>query len=106
MIDLKTEEMLSLAQAAARLPRGRGNRPVHFSTILRWILAGVRGPAGEKVKLEGIRLGDRWLTSAEALQRFAEALTPQSATVSAPRSPLRREAAARRAGERLSAVGI
>jgi hypothetical protein len=106
MIDLKSEQLLSLAEAAQRLPRGRGGRPTHFSTILRWILTGVRGPADEKVKLEAIRLGDRWLTSAEALQRFAEALTPKSEAPPTLRSPARRERAAARAGAALEAAGI
>ena len=48
----------------------------HIGTVLRWILTGLKSPAGELVRLEGIRIGGKWLTSKEAMQRFAERLTP------------------------------
>src|SRR5262245_24463868 len=76
-IDIITEEILSLTQAAKTLPPGRAGRPVSMSCMLRWVLEGVRLPSGERVRLEAIRLGGRWLTSKEALQRFADAQTPQ-----------------------------
>src|SRR5437660_1613990 len=91
MIDLANESLLSLAQAAAALPTGRQGKKVHLSTILRWILAGVRTPTG-RVHLEGIRLGGRWLTSREALQRFADRQTPDCS----PPAPTPRMSAARR----------
>jgi len=70
MIDLKSEALLTMAQAARLRPLGRGGRPTHPSTIYRWISRGVRG-----FRLEGIRLGGTLYTSREALQRFAEKLT-------------------------------
>jgi hypothetical protein len=76
MIDLTSESPLSLNQAARWLPPGRCNRPVSFNCVLRWILNGANGPDGQIVRLEAVRLGGRWLTSREAIQRFAEALTP------------------------------
>lgn len=57
------------------LPPGRRGRHVSLSCALRWTLNGVRLPSGEIVRLEAIRLGGRWLTSIEALQRFAERQT-------------------------------
>jgi hypothetical protein len=77
MIDLATETLLSLPEAAHALPAGRRKRPVSVSCIFRWIASGVKLSSGEVVRLEAIRLGGRWLTSKEALQRFAEAQTPQ-----------------------------
>jgi hypothetical protein len=77
MIDLSTESTLSLAQAAHQLPPGRGGRPVHFSCVLRWITTGAPGPDGTRVRLEAVRVGGRWITSREALQRFCERLTPR-----------------------------
>src|SRR5215831_15466946 len=70
------EQLLSLPQAARRLPPGRRGRPVTLSCLLRWILSGVPSPDGQRVRLEAVRLGGRWLTSVEALGRFAAALTP------------------------------
>jgi hypothetical protein len=70
MIDLKTESPLSLAQAARIIPPTRLDKPVHVSTVVRWILHGVRG-----VRLEAVRIGGRWITSQESLERFSAALT-------------------------------
>ena len=76
MIDLANETTLSLTQAARLLPAGRGGRPMTLSGILRWILKGARSPGGQVVRLDAVRLGGRWVTSKQAIQRFAEALTP------------------------------
>jgi hypothetical protein len=73
---LLAEKLVTLYEAARRLPPGRGGRPVSFSCVLRWITQGVPGPDGNRVKLEGARVGGRWLTSEEALGRWAERLTP------------------------------
>jgi hypothetical protein len=105
---LITEELLSLAQAARRLPPGRGERPVSLGCVLRWVLEGAPGPDGQRVRLEAVRVGGRWITSVEALARFAERLTPRldDAPAPAPRTPRRRERAMERAQERLRAAGI
>ncbi len=58
MINLQSEQLLTLAAAARHLP----TRP-HVSTIWRWAATG---------GLETVRLGGRVYTSAEALDRFAE----------------------------------
>jgi Protein of unknown function (DUF1580) len=78
MIDLQTEKTMSLAEAIRLLPPGRTGKPIRLGTLLRWISEGSRGPGGELVKLEAVRLGGRWLTSREALQRFVERLTPKA----------------------------
>jgi hypothetical protein len=108
MIDLSTESPLSLNQAARLLPPGRRNRPVSFSCVLRWVLEGAKAPSGELVKLEALRVGGRWLTSREALQRFAEALTPQASGMpsSPARTPRQRRRAAERAEKALEKLGI
>jgi hypothetical protein len=55
-----------------------------------------------------MRIGRKWLTSRAALQRFAEATTPQfdGVSVTAPRSATARHRASERAAKRLSQVGI
>jgi excisionase family DNA binding protein len=72
MIDLASEKLLTLEQAAERLL-------VNKATVCRWITSGSNG-----VYLEGIRLGTRWRTSEEALQRFGERLTPNREAASSP----------------------
>jgi hypothetical protein len=108
LTSLTAENMLSLAQAARRLPPGRRGRPVSLSCVLRWVLEGAPGPDGRRVRLEAVRIGGRWLTSAEALGRFAAALTPRltDESATAPRTPRQRQRAADLAAKRLEEVGI
>src|SRR5437868_2812792 len=63
MIDLQSEQLLTLTQAARMRPLGRQGRPTHLSTVYRWISRGVRGH-----RLEAIRLGGSLYTSREAVQ--------------------------------------
>lgn len=65
MIDLKTESLISLHEAARSLPSNRAGKSVNLSTVFRWIQKGVTTQNG-RVRLEAIRLGGRWLTSWEA----------------------------------------
>jgi hypothetical protein len=108
MIDLTTESPLSLNQAARLLPAGRRNRPVSLGCVLRWVLHGAKAPSGELVRLDALRLGGRWITSRQALQRFAEALTPQiqGESSSPTRSPGRRRRAVEKAEQELGRLGI
>ncbi len=65
MIDIATERLLTLKEAAAFLPR----RP-HLATMYRWMSRGIQG-----VRLERVKCGGTTYTSIEALQRFAEHLS-------------------------------
>jgi hypothetical protein len=71
-------------------------------------LDGAPGPDGRRVRLEAVRLGGRWLTSAEALARFAERLPPRLGVeeAPAPRTPARRQKASERAEKELERAGI
>jgi hypothetical protein len=106
--NLLGETLLSLYEAARRLPPGRRGRPVSFSCVLRWITDGIPGPDGRRVKLEAVRVGGRWLTSEEALARWAERLTPRLDSEPAPgtRSATRRGRDSERAARELDRAGI
>jgi hypothetical protein len=108
VLDLTRECPIPLAAACKLVPPGRNGERTHISTLVRWITKGVRSGAGQFVRLDALRLGSRWVTSAAALQRFAEALTPDLShePVPVPRSPGRRERETARAAARLSAAGI
>jgi hypothetical protein len=109
MIDITTESLLRLHDATTLLPAGRGGARPNISTILRWILRGVPGPDGERVRLEGVRIGARWVTSREALQRFGEALTPRldgDKSGGPTRTPTQRQRAIDRATKKLEAAGV
>ena len=109
MIDLTTEPPVPLAEAVKLIPPARSGKRTHLSTLLRWILTGAKAPDGTRVKLEAVRLGGRWMTSREALQRFAEALTPSLSDTPAlpiPRAPTARRRASERAEAELNKLDI
>jgi hypothetical protein len=97
----------TLTRAARRIPRSRQDRPVSLSCLLRWVLVGVKGPGGTRIKLEAARLAGKWVTTPGAIRRFVEAQTPdQDSTVPASRTPCRRRRASERAGRRLEEMGV
>jgi hypothetical protein len=105
VIDLAHERTVSIREVCRLIP-GRGGRPIAFSTVWRWILQGVATPTG-LVQLEAVRLGSRWITSREAIQRFSEALTPAPARPGpSHRTPRRRQRASERAARDLERAGI
>jgi hypothetical protein len=59
-----------LAEAGRRLGRHFGDKPVAPCTMYRWVRKGVSG-----IKLEGVRLGGRWVVSEAALSRFVAKVT-------------------------------
>jgi Protein of unknown function (DUF1580) len=105
-IDLIHEEIFSFAKATHLIPPARNGKKTHISTLLRWATKGAKGPDGTIVRLEALRLGGRWVTSREAIQRFMERLTPRVDVEAqpAPRSPGQR--ASERAAEELRRRGV
>jgi hypothetical protein len=108
MIDLTKESPLSLSEAGRLLPPGRRNKRPSLSCLLRWVETGIKSPTGELIRLEALRCGGRWLTSREALQRFALALTPRLDAPAAPaiRTPAQRRRSSERAEKILEKAGI
>lgn len=93
MINIKTETAL-LVKEVPDHPFLQREQRLHPSTILRWIHRGVLGPASQRVKLEAFRLGGRWYTSAEALQRFAARLSSEATTTTGTEAKLSQKAQA------------
>jgi hypothetical protein len=122
MIDLTQEQLISLVEATRFIPAARqGKSPpnesknkkqreetprVNASTVFRWAMRGVRGPSGECIRLEVLRVGSRLMTSIQALQRFFEASTPRSDARPSFRPPSLRRKHAEAAGRRLARAGI
>src|SRR5262245_19164493 len=108
MIDLASEKTFPLSQAPKFLPSSRMGRPVSLSCLLRWVFDGVKTPDGRRVRLEALRLGGKWVTSMEAIQRFAESQTPvfDQPKNGFIRSDSKRMKAAVRAGKELESAGI
>lgn len=106
MIDVASEETFGLIEASKIFPRGRRGKRPHLSTLLRWITDGCRAPGGRRVRLEALRLGSKWVTSRQAIQRFAERLTPSGDAPPSPRSATTRSRASARAAAELDRAGI
>jgi Protein of unknown function (DUF1580) len=107
---LLTETILTLAAAARRLPGHRDGTHCNPSTIWRWGRKGAKSPGGQRIYLEMARMGGKWVTSLEAMQRFCDALTPapdETATPS-PATPTTKQIAKRadRAGRDLERMGV
>jgi hypothetical protein len=98
----------TLTTAARGVPRTRLNKPVSLSCLLRWILDGVAGPDGGKVRLEAARLAGKWITTPGAIRRFVEAQTPRTNLEpgALPRSVAQRRRAGEHAAQELERAGI
>jgi hypothetical protein len=97
-----------LTRAARRIPSLRQGKPATLSCLLRWVLDGVRGPEGTRVKLEAARLAGKWVTTPGAVRRFVLAQTPADSAGEVPKRRTEAQAlrAAEKAGERLKAMGV
>lgn len=105
-IDTTTETIISLADAARRLPGRRAGKKPRIETLYRWTAHGCRG-----VVLESVQIGGTRCTSVEALDRYFAALTAQAMPGTPPAPPTTRLSAARRrqvekAQRELAAAGI
>jgi hypothetical protein len=98
------EIRITPAQAAARYPGSHGAAQKHPQTIVRHILTGVLTRDGRRVRLEAERIGSRFYTSIEALQRFSAAL--EADTSDAPiRTPAARSRSSTAAERELESMG-
>lgn len=97
MIDLSTEHLLTLPEAARLLP----GRP-STCTLWRWRSRGVYG-----VRLDSCLIGGRRYTSREAIERFVAGCSAAGDGQAAPlRTPAARERAIARAERELADAGI
>jgi hypothetical protein len=71
-INIRTETVVSYLDVVSNILPSRDGRRVHVGTLHRWRTRGLRG-----VRLHSVKLGGRWHTSVQALQRFFDALTYQ-----------------------------
>jgi len=75
MIDIASEQLISLAEAAGMLPCGRKGRYPNVKTVYAWTTNGCRG-----ILLATVQLAGRRATSKEAVHRFIQALTAAAST--------------------------
>ena len=106
--EIEAGQSETLTRAARRIPRTRLDRPVTLGCLVRWILNGVKGPTGDRVRLEAARLAGKWVTTPGAIRRFVAAQTPRldGESAAAPRTPAQRSKAAEKAAKQLERAGI
>ena len=87
---VREETLLTFQQVAARCS-------VNYATVTRWVRFGVK-VNGAKIKLEAARMGGRYRTSVEALERFHAACdAPLQPAPTQARTPTQTKRAARQA---------
>lgn len=102
MIDIATESLFPLSELPDHWPLMPGGRRLHRSVGYRYASKGV-GPS--RVRLETVVMGSTRYTSAQAVQRFAEALTTEQD--GPPRmTPRKRSSRRREAASTLDSAGI
>ena len=102
------EPLVSMAAAATLIGSTATGRAVHPSTVSRWVARGLL-LNGKRVRLEGVRVGFRWFTTAEAVERFLAACGGGGVTTRPaphPASPASRMRASRLVDAKLDAAGI
>jgi hypothetical protein len=104
LAEILAGDALSLGAVGRLLPARSGKGRVCPSTVWRWAHHGTRTPDGRLVRLEVARVGERWLTSRAAVERYIQALTVLPAEAPT-RTPAARRTASERAAARLRAAG-
>jgi len=108
--EIRAHGGLKLSAVGKLFPASRGSGVVNPSTVWRWSRVGALTPGGFRVKLEVVKVGMSFLTSAAAVDRFVVALTDASnPEASAPAKSARTDSAraksSKAAGRRLQAAG-
>lgn len=77
MNEIKEDCGLTLSDVGMLFPGHRGKPGVNSSTVFRWVTVGIPTSDSEDspVKLEAVRVGQRWVTSHAAVERFVAILT-------------------------------
>jgi hypothetical protein len=99
----------SVAEAARRVPSFRAGKGTHPSTIVRWIVRGIRLANGETLRLAARRYPGGWGVTDAAVDEFVDTLTADrtGATLEPlPAAPASRRRAIDCAERELTALGI
>lgn len=103
---LVNETIVTFSEAGGKTPRFRGKR-IHPSTFWRWHRKGLDG-----VHLEALRIGGRYVTSLEAIERFSVALAEReipskpTAEIAKPATTNQRQRSIEESERRLQRAGI
>jgi hypothetical protein len=103
---MENAKLMDLAALLLVLPRRKG-KPLHRSTIYRWVYRGIKTADGV-VKLACVRIGGDLFFAPEAVSEFISALSQSKRSTGSPgssggRSPAARKQASAGAGEAIDA---
>jgi hypothetical protein len=73
-IDLKVEQGIPAGEVTKIIPSFREGKTTHVSRVLRMILVGTRVPDGSRVRLEALKIGSQWVTTARCIREYGERL--------------------------------
>lgn len=76
LAEIERGEGENLVTFAKRIKPTRQGKPVTMTCVLRWITKGVKIKGSNVIiKLEAVRLSEKWITTPGALKRFIVAQT-------------------------------
>lgn len=73
-LPIAADDAISLADACKLLPC-RAGKPPHLLTVRRWTVTGVKGRAGNRIRLQAFRIGRTWYTRLSWIREFISACT-------------------------------
>ena|SRR5688572_19503795 len=103
MIDVLTEDLIDLREAAKLAPFRRAGKAANVATIYRYVQRGARAVNGERVRLPTVRTPGGLKTSRQAVVRWLHELTHGEAPTS---EPIEQAKQLERASAVLTAAGI
>ena len=68
-LQILSEDVITLPEVAKEVPRSSEQKPLHYSTVFRWVHKGVRGH-----KLATVKVGHVHVTSRQRLHAFLKAI--------------------------------
>ena len=75
---LLREGLIPITGVPSLVPGGSTGKRLHRSVVWRWIREGLQASPGDRVYLEAVKVGRRWMTSSGALARFLAMATSGS----------------------------
>ncbi len=99
--DLLKEDLLTLSQAAALVPRRRLGRKCSVGCLHRWAVRGLRGH-----RLRIVQVGGTRCTSRQELHRFFQTLSKSALRSEVAISPSKRDGHAEAVGQELDRLGL
>lgn len=104
LTNMVNERLISVAEATKIVPRMDGKKETTKPVLFRWMHTGLIH-RGERVRLESIKIGGVYATSAEAVERFLNRISTIGDDTPV-RTPTRQRIESSKATQELIAAGM